>query len=145
MTGKKIKITVSRVYRQSAERVYDAWLEPALAKRFLFATPEGEMIRAEIDPRVGGKFLFIDRRKEGEAAHYGVYLELDRPRRIVFSFSVENYDVNAAKVVVEIRPAGGGCELTLTQEMPAEYAEYKDRSEKGWMMILGGLARELGE
>jgi len=139
-----LKVVVTRAYKQSAARVFDAWLDPDIAPRFLFATPEGEMIRAEIDPKVGGKFLFVDRRKDGEAAHYGVYLEIDRPRRLVFSFSVENYDVNAAKVVVEILPVGDGCELTLTQEMPAEYAEYKERSEKGWTMILGNLAQALG-
>ena len=138
-----MKVIVKRAYKQSATRVFDAWLDPDIAPRFLFATPEGEMIRAEIDPKVGGKFLFVDRRKEGEAPHYGVYLEIDRPRRLVFSFSVENYDVNAAKVVVEIKPASDGCELTLTQEMPAEYVEYKDRAEKGWTMILGNLEQAL--
>ncbi|MEQ8936522.1 MAG: SRPBCC domain-containing protein [Amphiplicatus sp.] len=144
MSEEIIRLTVSRAYKQSPERVFDAWLDVNLARRFLFATTEGEVIKAEVDPTVGGKFLFVDRRKEGDAAHYGVYQEIDRPRRLVFSFSVENYDVNAAKVIVEIVPAGDGCELTLTQEMSADYAEYKDRSEKGWTMILGNLERALG-
>ncbi|MEX0645461.1 MAG: SRPBCC domain-containing protein [Parvularculaceae bacterium] len=138
-----ILITVSRRYSFPAERVFDAWLDVSLAREFLFATPEGKMITAELDPRVGGKFLFVDRRNEGDAAHYGVFQEIDRPRRIVFSFSAEMYDVNAARVIVEIAPRAEGCELTLTQEMPAKYAEYKDRSEKGWAMILGNLDASL--
>lgn len=140
---KPILITVEHAYPFRAERVFDAWLDVDMAREFLFATTGGEMIKAEVDPRVGGKFLFIDRRKDGDASHYGVYKEIDRPRRLVFSFSVEGYDVNAAKVVVEIEPMGNGCALTLTQEMPVEYAEYKERSEAGWKMIAGNLERTL--
>lgn len=143
MSGEKLKVVVRKAYRQSAERVFDAWLDVDLAREFLFATQGGEMIRAEVDPRVGGRFIFVDRRNEGDAAHYGVFKEIDRPRRLVFSFSVEMYEVNAAKVIVEIAPLATGCQLTLTQEMPPEYAEYKERSEKGWAMILESLERAL--
>lgn len=140
---KSIIVTVTRRYSFPAEKVFDAWLDADIGREFLFGTSEGKMIKAEADPRVGGKFLYVDRRKEGDASHYGVFKEIDRPRRLVFSFSVEMYDVEAARVIVEIKPAPGGCELTLTQEMPAAYAEYKERSQQGWAMILGNLETTL--
>jgi len=37
-------LTVSRDIAASPERVFDAWLDPAIARRFLFATPDGEML-----------------------------------------------------------------------------------------------------
>ena len=40
---------ISRVVPYPAERVFDAWLDPQLARQWLFATPDGEMVRAEID------------------------------------------------------------------------------------------------
>ena len=45
------------------------------------------------------------------------------------------------RVTVEIVRAGSGCELTLTQEMRPEFAEWADRTAEGWAMILDGLGR----
>lgn len=136
-----LTVTVTRQYNASAERVFDAWLDPKRAGQWLFATDEGEMIRVEIDPRVGGHFLFVDRRKEGDAEHYGTYVEIDRPRRLVFDFSVENYDKDVTRVAIEIEPLEVGCELTLTHEgVPGEYTS---QTRDGWKMILGNLGRSI--
>jgi uncharacterized protein YndB with AHSA1/START domain len=94
----------------------------------------------EIDARVGGTFQIVDRRAEGDAHHYGVYLEIDRPRRLVFAFSVERPDPDADRVTIDIVPQSDGCALTLTHEMSAEWADYRERTEQGWTGILEGLA-----
>ena len=136
-------VRVSRRYAASAERVFDAWLDPEKAKKFLFATPTGEMVRAEVDPRVGGTFTFVDRRDGEDAQHTGEYLEIDRPRRLIFTFSVDSSPGD--RVTVDIVPLESGCELTLTHEMLPEWAEYASRTEQGWAGILEGLATTLGE
>lgn len=135
--------TVTKRFRHPPERVFDAWLDPAVAGRFLFATPTGEMIRAEADARVGGTFVFVDRRPDmGDVLHAGEYLEIDRPRRLVFTFAVPQYDPNPARVEVEFAPTADGCEVRLTQrDTPDEWAE---RSTQGWTMILGALEAVLG-
>lgn len=134
---------VSRVFPHAAERVFDAWLDPVRARRFLFATPAGEMARAEIDPRVGGRFNFTDRRDGEDVEHTGEYLVIDRPRRLVFTFSVTGFEASADLVSIEIAPHPDGCELTLTHEMAAAHAEYRERTEQGWGMILESLAATL--
>lgn len=136
-SAEPIRIVVSRTIAASPERVYDVWLDPVRAGRFLFATPEGTMIRAEIDPRVGGRYTFTDRRAEGDVEHSGEYLELDRPRRIVFSFAVDGSA--ADRVEVDISPSPGGCTVTLATEMAREWAEYEDRAREGWSSILASL------
>ena len=145
MNADPVLVRVTRRYSASAERVFDAFLDPAKAGRFMFATPTGQMVRAEIDPRVGGAYVFTDRRDGEDVEHFGTYLEIDRPRRLVFSFSVDRDSTDADRVAVDITPLDAGCELTLTHEMKPEWAEYAGRTQDGWSMILDGLAAVLEE
>ena len=134
-----IVIRITRRFEASPERVFDAWLDPAKARKFLFATSTGQMVRAEVDARVGGTFNFTDRREDGDAEHIGEYLEIDRPRRLVFTFHTERGSTDLSRVSIDITPAGSGCELTLTHEIDAKWADYADRTQAGWTTILGSL------
>jgi uncharacterized protein YndB with AHSA1/START domain len=136
-------VRVTRRFDASPERVFDAWLAPQKARKFLFATPSGEMVRAEIDPRVGGSFLFVDRRDGVDVDHTGEYLEIDRPRRLAFTFSVPLYSAEITHVFIEIVPLDGGCELTLTHT--GVLADWESRTRAGWGSILEQLnATQLG-
>jgi len=136
------ELRVSRVIAASPERAFDAWLDPAVARRFLFATPTGTMVKAEIDARVGGKFTFVDRRPDmGDALHEGHYEVIDRPRRLVFTFAVPQYDPTVTRVAVDFAEAPGGTEVTLTHSdvLP----EYEEQTKQGWAMILESLEKAL--
>jgi uncharacterized protein YndB with AHSA1/START domain len=134
---------VTHHFNASPERVFDAWLDPKTAGKWLFATPTGQMVRVEIDARVGGSFVIVDRRNGEDVEHTGEYLEIDRPRRLVFTFGVPKYSPLFTKVTIEIEAAASGCDLTLTNEdVPVEYLS---SNEKGWTAILVGLAESLGE
>jgi uncharacterized protein YndB with AHSA1/START domain len=139
------EFSITHTYQAAPERVFDAWLNPATARLFLFATPAGEMIRAELDARVGGAFTFVDRRPDmgpngewGEVLHTGEYLEIERPRRLAFTFGVPQFNPDKTTVELDFAPSpGGGCVLTLTQkDIPAEWA---DRSKEGWTKIIASL------
>jgi uncharacterized protein YndB with AHSA1/START domain len=137
-TQTTVTVRVTHRFTASPERVFDAWLDPEKARRFLFATPTGQMVVAETDPRVGGQFTFTDRRDGMDVVHTGEYLEIDRPRRLVFTFAVPTYSSVVTRVTIEIAPLDSGCELTLTHDgVPPEYAE---GNVEGWSRILAGLA-----
>ena len=138
----RLTVRVTRRFGATPERVFDAWLDPQSAGLWLFATPTGQMVRVEIDARAGGKFIFVDRREGEDVAHVGEYLEIDRPRRLAFAFSVPKFSMERTRVTVEIAPAESGCELTLTHE--GVLPEYAGRTEAGWSAILDGLAKALG-
>lgn len=129
-------IEVRHRFPNSAEEVFEAFLDPDLAGQFMFATDSGQMIKSEIDAKVGGQFVFIDRRPNGDAEHYGTYLELSRPHRIVFEFAVAKDSPKKDPVTIKITPQKVGCEVSLSHEFDAEYADYKDRIELGWTGIL---------
>lgn len=139
----RVTVKVTHTYAHAPETVFDAWLTPAQAGRFLFATPTGQMIRAEIDPKVGGRFVFVDRRDGQDVEHVGEYLQIDRPRRLVFTFAVPAFSAETTQVTVEIAPRpDGGCDLTLTHE--GVLPDYAKQTEGGWTMILESLERALG-
>jgi uncharacterized protein YndB with AHSA1/START domain len=132
-----VNVTISRRFSASPERVFDAWLDPEKAGKFLFATEEGEMVRVEIDARVGGHYSIVDRRDGEEIEHIGEYLEIDRPRRLVFTLQVPFYSEEVDTITVEIEPTDDGSKLTLSHDTKPEWAE---QSGEGWRMILDSLA-----
>ncbi|HJX28025.1 MAG TPA: SRPBCC family protein [Thermoanaerobaculia bacterium] len=144
-----VHVRVTRRFSASAERVFDAWLDPDKVMQWMAAPHahgiSGQMVRAEVDLRVGGLFSFVDLRDGEEVEHAGEYLEIDRPRRLVFTWSVPKESPDWDRVTVEIEPLETGCELTLTCELHPSWTEYAPQVEKGWTMLVEAIAEALGE
>ena len=146
-------VQVTHRFNVPAERVFDAWLTPSLASRFLFATHTGNILRCEIEPEVGGTFTVTDRRPHSDgdesvfdAEHRGTYLEIDRPRRLVFDFSVPPYTDQPSRVAIDIAPVGvGACELTLSHDMGdnPDARQFEEQTRSGWTKMLATLDKEL--
>ncbi|HYI41759.1 MAG TPA: SRPBCC domain-containing protein [Allosphingosinicella sp.] len=137
------EVRATRRFAAPAEAVFDSWLDGRTAGEWLFATPDGEMVRVEIDPRVGGRFEIVERRGGEEMLHTGVYEVLERPTRLVFTLQLPKYAPNSERVEVEILPADGGCALTLTQTVGADAPAGPEQIERGWSTIIGALADRL--
>jgi uncharacterized protein YndB with AHSA1/START domain len=127
--------------RASAEEVFDAWLDPSLAREW-FGPGLGEMTRVDIDARVGGTFWLVQRRGSEEAVHTGEYVELDRPRRIVFTWRTPPL-TDVSRVVIEIAPLGDECDVTITHEMSPEWESFTDRAAAAWLKMADAVARLL--
>jgi uncharacterized protein YndB with AHSA1/START domain len=141
-----IVLKVSRDFDASPEALFDAWLDPAIAGKFLFATPDGEMLKVEIDARVGGRALIVERRASGDAHHHLQYEVIDRPHRLVFLFRADPAEEGQwTRVSIEIVPRGSGSTLTLTHEMDPQWAAYEDQTRKGWTTILESLAKAIAD
>ena len=139
-----VSVKATRRFEAPAEAVFDAWLDPETASRWLFATPFGEMVRVEIDPRVGGRFEIVERRDGEEVLHTGVYEEIERPRRLAFSLQVPKYSPDSERVTVDIAPDGGGSVLTLAQGVSKGAPASPEQIERGWNTVLSSLASALG-
>jgi uncharacterized protein YndB with AHSA1/START domain len=133
-------VTVERRIAARPGQVYDAWLDPDRAGRWLFRTPEGTLERCEIDARVGGRFRIDERRGGDLAEHHGEYAALDRPRRLAFDFWTSFSD-ERSRVTIEIAPDGDGARLTLTHV--GVWPDWAEKTRQGWATILDGLARTL--
>jgi uncharacterized protein YndB with AHSA1/START domain len=138
---------VARVSRQLAaapERVFDAWLDPAMIGHWMFgpAVRDEEVVRIALDPRVGGAFSFVVRRQGDEIEHVGRYLELDRPRRLAFSWAVAPAAADS-RVAADIVASGTGSAVTLAHHLHPAWADFRPRTEEAWGKMLDALAAAL--
>jgi uncharacterized protein YndB with AHSA1/START domain/catechol 2,3-dioxygenase-like lactoylglutathione lyase family enzyme len=131
-------VRMTRRFAASAERVFDAWTDPEKARKWLFTSPTSEKNVTQIDARVGGKWSITDRREGTEYTGIGEYLEIDRPRRLVFTFGMPEFSASFTRVVVQIVVDGKGCIMTLTQE--GVHADNEEQIEEGWSKMFDVLA-----
>lgn len=79
------QILISREFNAPRRLVYRAWTTPELIKRWWNAK-RGEVIVADVDLRVGGKWRWVMLTEDGtEVAFHGVYRELVPDERIVYT------------------------------------------------------------
>jgi uncharacterized protein YndB with AHSA1/START domain len=130
-------LTVSREISASAEALFDAWLDPRSLGIWLRPSVISRT-RAEVDPRVGGEFRIVMVRDDGEVLHSGRYLEIDRPRRLVFSWSSPATGHRESIVTVTFQPQVDSTVVEIHQVgLPDEQA--RAGHHEGWSDALGEL------
>lgn len=142
MSSKPTAVAI-QTFLVSPARVYDAILEPDMISRFMFGPllRNEEILHIRNEPRIGGKFSYKVRRGEHAIDHVGTFLEVDRPRRIVFTWSVAGEsDEDGSVVSIDISPTDEGCSVRFSHEMPPEWADFIDRSRDAWKKMLSVLA-----
>jgi uncharacterized protein YndB with AHSA1/START domain len=144
-----VVVQVDRRFDASCERVFDAWLDPGTLGHWMFGPEvrDEEIVRLDVDARVGGKFSFVVRRGNEQLDHVGEYEGIDRPRRLGFTWAAhavgDSADEASSHVSIEITPRSDGCELVLTHKMDRKWADYADRTHAGWTTMLEALDRHL--
>lgn len=136
-----VEVRVAQHYRAPADRVFDAWIDPAIAGNWLFATASRPASRVAIDARPGGAFRFVERTRGRDIEHSGEYLELVRPRRLSFTLTARHRPDRWSRVTVDIVPQATGCRLALVHENVL-----KDEAplvDGRWAGMLYGLNRML--
>jgi uncharacterized protein YndB with AHSA1/START domain len=130
-------IRVSRHLSVAPERAFDAWVDPAVARQWLFATPGGQIVRCDIDARPGGTFVITDRRDGEDVEHVGTYAEVDRPRRLAFTLGVPKYSIALSAVEVTVGAHDGEAEVVI--DACGVPAEWREQTEQGWRDLLDRL------
>lgn len=138
-----VEVRVTRYFEAAPERVFDAWLVPRVLGQWMFGSRvrDENVVRLDVDPRVGGSFSLKVERNGQPVDHVGQYLEIERPHRLAFTWSVKDDSDDApSEVHIEISATGSGCVLTLSHRMDAKWSDYADRTRDGWATMLDALA-----
>jgi uncharacterized protein YndB with AHSA1/START domain len=110
------QILITREFAAPKHLVYKAWTTPALIKRWWSANC-GEVILAEVDLRVGGKWRYVMVANEGfEVGFHGEYLEIVPNERIVSTEVFEEMADASAIDTLTLTEAGGRTTLTILIE-----------------------------
>jgi uncharacterized protein YndB with AHSA1/START domain len=151
-TFSTLTVRVTKEIRAPREVVFDAWLS-AESRRKWWETgrPEG-LHHCMIDPRIGGvycmKQIGSPDRPEGFDPDYewimeGQFVEITRPRRIVFTWNVNHIPPERdGLVTLDFDEIPGGTRVTLLHEnLPTQ--KIRDDTESGWKQMLAGVQKFL--
>ena len=142
-TAPHVEVRVTQRFSAPAERIFNAWVDPATAGKWLFATAWRPLSAVAIDARAGGSFRFEDRQDGEGVVQSGHYIEIVRPSRLVFTLSGAKRSRDMTRVSVEIVPLDEGCELTLVHE--SVLPDNANSTEGRWTGMLYGLATMLDQ
>ena len=134
----KPSLTLVRRIKAPPAKVYAAWTRPEAIAGW-FGPANSEVVSAEADARVGGRYRILMRTADGERHDVsGVYREVEPDRKLVFSWAWITTPERESLVTVSLRPIGDGTELTLLHEQFFDKAA-RDGHRKGWSELLDRL------
>ena len=144
-------LVMKREFNVKSERVFDAWLNPDMMRKWFF-TLEGTNKVAQNNPQVGGTWEIVDHRDGTDYRAIGEYLEIDPPKKVVFTFKMPQFSELEDTITVELQELQQGCEMTFTQliHVPHEdnwtesdiekaLGDTHDSTEQGWYYMFMGL------
>lgn len=137
-------LTLVRRIEAPPDAVFAAFVEPD--KIALWWGPDdGPVLSAEVDPRVGGRFLVRFRLAEDGSEHGcgGTFEVFDRPRRLAMSWSWEGEAAPDSHVDVSFRAVDGGTEVTFTHSRLGD-EETRRSHEEGWTGAFDKLQAKAG-
>jgi uncharacterized protein YndB with AHSA1/START domain len=131
-----LDIRIDELFDQPIETVWRALTDPDRLARWL--------MKNDFEPRLGHKFTL----REAPTAQWRGFmecevLELDPPRRMVWSWSSGMDGESTTRVTFELRPEGDGTHLLLRHDGEANEAR-RDSLGGGWERRLGALRQVLG-
>jgi uncharacterized protein YndB with AHSA1/START domain len=104
-TKDRPSVTFTRHYNVAPEKVWRAWTDPKTLAKWFGPDVDGVVSVADMDVRVGGEYHIVFGVPGGEQHDVsGVYQEVVRNRKLVFSWSWKSTPERVSLVTVTLRP-----------------------------------------
>lgn len=136
----KPSLTLKRRFNVSPSKLYAAWTKPEKI-RLWFGPDSGDVLEAETDVRIGGRFHIAFTTENGERHDVsGIYREVEPDRKLVFTWAWKSTPERESLVTVTVKPDGDGAILTLLHEQFFDETA-RDNHRTGWTGALDKLER----
>ena len=137
--------TLDRHYDASPERVFKAFADPAAKALWFAGPPDFKQEEETYDFREGGRETNVSVTPDGQRfGFYVTYTDIVPGERIVYTYEMTMNDkrISVSVATIEISPAGGGTDLTVTEQ-----GVYLDGLDKPEMRREGTeqLLKQLGD
>jgi len=137
-----MSVRITRRIRATPEELFDAWTNPESVRVWMCPGDVKES-RAQLDPRVGGKFQIDMVAPKATVALAGEYLVVDRPRKLSFTWVSMHTSQQPTVVTIDLKPVGADeTELTLTHT-GFQSADSAKGHRVGWGTIIEKLAANM--
>lgn len=142
MSESSIHLVVRRTIRASPDRVFAAWTTPEQLVKWW--GPKGvRCAGAEVDLREGGAYRIGNELPSGDTVWIsGTFEFVDRPNKLVYSWSLEPAASEPERVTVRFEPRDVGTEVIIVHERIISEAA-RDQHQHGWTGCLDGLVELL--
>jgi uncharacterized protein YndB with AHSA1/START domain len=132
-------VQVRRRVKARAEQVFDLWTKPDLMVRWMSPFPGAVDCKASSDVRPGGAFSLVMTSGELNREVSGAYVQVERPHKLVFTWTGPLTNHVSTLVTVELIAQGDETDVVVTHERLPTQAMIEGHT-RGWGNILGHLA-----
>jgi uncharacterized protein YndB with AHSA1/START domain len=139
-------LVIERTFDAPATAVFDAFTNEDVMRRWWHARSDWTTPEAGVDLRVGGAVRVVMRDTDGDAhGGGGHYTEVDRPRRLVFTWVWDRDDEDRETLIeIDFVESGGATTVTFTHSNLRDEATARDH-EDGWNRCFDNLVLTLAE
>ena len=137
-------LRIERSFQAPIDKVFDAWTNEEVLRRWLHANPDWDTPVAEVDLRVGGRIRIVMRDPVGPVEHgaTGEYRLIERPHRLVFSWTFDDHPENHQVIELDFSEDRGITSVVMVNSsIPTD--EQRTSQQRGWQGCLDNLERAL--
>lgn len=137
-------VAIVHDFTSPPQRVWQAWTDPAWVSRWFGSNAGGRVLSAQLDVRPGGQFVvtFVD--ADGtEHTCSGRYVEVDRDRRLQFTWQWKSEPGVQTLVTVALAPEGTGTRMSFEHSRLFQASAHDYAS--GWRATFAKLASVLDQ
>lgn len=82
------QVNISHDFSQPPQKVWQAWTDPAIVKCWFGSDPNGTVLAASLDVRLGGRFeVTFQNADQAQFTCIGQYKEIEPDQKLVFSWT----------------------------------------------------------
>ncbi len=135
------ELRIERTFAAPAEDVFDAWTSPEVMRRWFHAFEDWETPAAEVDLRVGGRVRVVMRRPDGEDRGMGgEYVEIDRPNRLVMTWTFDDHPCNEQLIELTFTESEGSTTVRMVNSRIST-EDRRESQDMGWYGCFKELQR----
>jgi uncharacterized protein YndB with AHSA1/START domain len=137
-------LRIERTFRAPIEKVFDAWTNADVLRRWLHVGPDWETPVAEAELLVGGRIRIV-MRDPVDGAQYGArgeYRLIERPHRLVFTWTFDHHPDDEQLIELEFSEHEGVTSVVMINSGIGSERQWSEQ-QSGWHGCYDNLERAL--